>query len=66
MPESGLLDQVKVVNDADGAGWVFGDKTQARQPALVGWRKVSDTVASNLAGAMRSAKAAVSAYLKTK
>jgi hypothetical protein len=56
---------VTISNDAPGAEWVVGLK-QARQPAKVGWRTWSKTVADNLAGALRSAGAAVNDYLKSK
>jgi len=65
-PQESDWRRVKIFNEADGAAWVFGDKTQARQPALVGWRRVSDTVAANLVGALRAGMAAVKAKLKLK
>lgn len=56
--------QVKIVNETPGVGWVFGDQ-QARQPALVGWRKYADTLKARTAGGIRHAQAAVSKLLKS-
>jgi hypothetical protein len=55
---------VKVVNRARGVGFVLGDKTQARQPAMVGHRKISEVIASNFAGMIRAAQQAVNRILK--
>src|SRR5574340_446377 len=52
----------KVQNDADGVGWVMGPN-QARQPALVGWRKAIDVVRSNMAGAIAAGQRALTAWL---
>lgn len=57
--------RVRIENDAEGAQWVIGTK-QAAQPAMVGWRVWTQTVADNMAGMIRAAQAAVSAWLKTK
>src|SRR5574340_1214513 len=40
----------RVQNDAEGVEWVMGEG-QARQPALVGWRKAMDVISTNLRGA---------------
>jgi hypothetical protein len=56
---------VKIENDANGAGWVFGDN-QARQPALVGWRKWRDIISTNTKGALQAAQRAVNEWLKSK
>jgi hypothetical protein len=56
--------RVTAENAAEGAVWVFGDK-QARQPALVGWRKYADTLKARTAGGIRSATAAVNRLLKS-
>jgi hypothetical protein len=55
----------QVSNDAPGAPWTMGNETQARQPAMVGWRKWGEVVQSNLKGAFRHAQAQVKAWLKT-
>ena len=54
----------KIVNPEPGAYWTRDDYGQARQPALVGWRKVTKTIMDNFAGGVRSANAALSAWLK--
>jgi len=61
--ESGNWMHVKITNDADGVAWVMGDK-QARQPALVGWRKYAAIIKSNMRGAIHQAQLAVNRMLK--
>jgi hypothetical protein len=56
----------KIVNDTAGAYHTRDDAGQARQPAKVGWRKVSQVVADNYLGAVRHAVAAVKRYLASK
>lgn len=56
----------RVYNTATGAKYTMGNRTQARQPELVGWRKIQDVVMSNFVGAMRYAQQAVNSFLKTK
>lgn len=51
-------------NDAPGAYWTMSDKGQARQPALVGWKKVSAVIDANIKGAMRAGIAAINRVLK--
>lgn len=63
--DQGGWDRVQLMNNAPGVQWVMGDK-QARQPAKVGWRKAADVVQSNLAGALRHARAAVNALIARK
>jgi len=48
-----------ISNPTAGAYYTQSDTGQARQPALVGWRKVAKNIEDNLKGAMRSANAAV-------
>jgi hypothetical protein len=55
---------VTLGNDAPGAYHTQDDAGQAAQPALVGWRKVAQNVADNMAGALRHAQAAVNAFLR--
>ena len=55
-----------IMNDAEGVEYVMGDKKQARQPALVGWRKISVIVKTNTPGAMKAADKAVTRYIKSK
>lgn len=55
---------IRIVNRAPGVGFVQGDVSQARQPAMVGHRKVSDVIASNLKGMIRAAQQAVNRILK--
>lgn len=53
-----------LTNDAPSTQWIRGDDTQAAQPALVGWRKVSKVIADNINGARRHMAAEVQKYLK--
>jgi hypothetical protein len=50
-------------NPSEGAKYIWSDK-QAAQPAMVGHRTAREKIASNMAGAIRHARAAVSAFLK--
>jgi hypothetical protein len=54
----------KFTNPTASAYFTRDEKGQARQPALVGWRKVSKVVSDNMAGAIRSANAAIKRYLQ--
>lgn len=38
---------VTIKNTSQHAGWLFSDKYQARQPALVGWKKLSQLYEDN-------------------
>lgn len=58
--------QYKIVNNTAGGYYTRDDKGQARQPAKVGWRKVSQVLADNYLGGIRAAVAAVKRYLKDK
>lgn len=58
--------QMKITNDTPGAYYTRDDKGQARQPAKVGWRKVTAVLAANYLGGLRAAVAAVNKYLKEK
>jgi hypothetical protein len=53
-------------NGERGAYYTRDDKGQARQPANVGWRKVSQVVTDNYLGGIRSAVAAVKKFLASK
>jgi hypothetical protein len=55
--------RLSLQNSAPGAYFTMSDTGQAAQPAKVGWRRVSEVVQSNLAGAMRHARAAIRAFL---
>lgn len=50
-------------NPKPAAYYLRDESGQARQPALVGWRKVSRVLQDNMAGAMRSAMAAVKKWI---
>jgi hypothetical protein len=54
----------KISNPTEAAKWVMGNATQANQPNLVGWRRVSEIVSTNMAGAIRHASSKLAAYLK--
>jgi hypothetical protein len=58
--------QYKITNETPGGYYTRDDAGQARQPAKVGWRKVSAVLADNYIGAIRSAVAAVNQYLSKK
>lgn len=55
--------QAKLYNDTQGAKYVQGDATQARQPAKVGHRKVSDVISTNINGAIQAAERAVQKWI---
>ena len=52
-------------NPSRGARWIWHDK-QARQPAMVGHRTAREKIKTNLAGALRHAKAKVGAFIRSK
>ena len=54
------------INADRGAYYTRSDKGQARQPALVGWRKTAKVIADNFDGAMRALHAAVDAVIAKK
>src|SRR3990172_3628364 len=56
--------RVSIQNKEAGAYYTRDDSGQARLNALAGWVKVRDVIANNMAGAIRHARTAVSAYLK--
>lgn len=53
---------ITLENPEEGAKWLW--KKQTRQNAAVGHRTLNEKVQSNIAGAIRHAKAAVGAFLK--
>lgn len=54
----------KLVNAKPGAYWTRGVPGQTRQHKLAGRRDVLKVIADNLAGAIRSARAAVNRFIK--
>jgi len=54
----------RIVNNVPYARYVGGDADQARLNAKVGWRKVSDIISTNIAGAIRHANSKISEWLK--
>ncbi len=58
--------QYKITNNTAGGYYTRDNAGQARQPAKVGWRKVSQVVADNYLGAIRAAVAAVKKHLASK
>jgi hypothetical protein len=52
-------------NDTKGAEFTQGDTTQARQPAKVGHRKVSDVISTNINGAIQRANQAVQRWINS-
>lgn len=53
-----------IENPKAGAYFTRDDEGQAAQPAMVGWRKVSKVISDNFDGAVKSANAAIKAFLK--
>lgn len=53
-----------IYNTAPGSRYTMGNRTQANQPRLVGWRKISDVVSSNMKGAIRYAQQKVNKWIK--
>jgi hypothetical protein len=43
----------------------MGDKNQSNMHNLIGWRRTSEVIKNNLAGAFVHAKAAIKAWFKT-
>lgn len=58
--------QMKITNDTAGGYYTRDDKGQARQPAKVGWRKVTKVLMDNYLGGLRAAVTAVNKYFKEK
>lgn len=56
----------QIVNPEVGAYYSNDDAGQARLNALVGWRKISSIIQSNMAGAIRHAYAAINAFITQK
>ncbi len=54
----------RIMNPTEGAYFTRDDDGQAAQPAKVGWRKVSKVISDNFDGAVRSARAAINAWIK--
>lgn len=54
-----------IKNDEPSMFYSMSDKGQAALNAKAGWRLVSEAIADNIAGALRSAQAAVTRYLKS-
>jgi len=53
-----------ITNPEPGAYWTTDNYGQANQPAMVGWRKVTENIMDNLEGGIRSALSALSEWLK--
>jgi len=58
--------QMKIVNEKESAYYTRDDKGQARQPAKVGWRKVTQVLADNYLGGIRAGVQAFNKWLKEK
>lgn len=56
--------KARIVNQVPYARYVGGDEEQARLNAKVGWRKVTDIISTNIAGAIRHAEAAINKLTK--
>lgn len=54
----------RISNPTEAAKWTMGNATQANQPNLVGWRKVSEVLSTNINGAIRFASQKLARYLK--
>jgi hypothetical protein len=57
---------VQISNNSDGIQFVMGNDKQSRQSDAVGWRKVSENIQDNMAGAVRHAVAKINEYLKAR
>ena len=53
----------RIYNDVKGDPYVQGDESQARQPAMVGHRKMSDVISTNIDGAMQAVKQAIQQWI---
>lgn len=53
-----------VKNESAYAPYLHGNTMQARQPALVGWRRIADIISTNINGAVRHAKAKLREWMK--
>ena len=53
-----------IYNKAKGAEFVYGDDTQARQITMVGHRKISEIISTNIAGAMQKVNQFVARWIK--
>jgi hypothetical protein len=61
----GDLYRQTIYNDVPYGKYLMSEG-QARQPAKVGWRKISEVVKSNMKGAIRHAYAALAKWFKSK
>jgi hypothetical protein len=57
---------VTIDNPKTSAYYTQHDTGQARQPALVGWRKVSKNIQDNIKGALHNGMLAINRWLKEK
>lgn len=57
---------MNIENEQKGAYYTRDDSGQARLNALAGWRKISDIISTNIAGAIRHANAAIGNWLRKK
>jgi hypothetical protein len=53
-------------NKANGAEFVYGDDLQAKQLGMVGHRKMSEVIKTNMEGAMLAVRQAVSRWINAK
>jgi hypothetical protein len=61
---SGEAPRYNLVNDVGYAGFLVGDSQQSLHSQKQGWRKISQTIADNLAGALQNAIAKVNEWLR--
>lgn len=55
----------KISNNAPGAKWVYGDDTQAKQLGMVGHRKMSEVISTNIDGAMLAVRQAITRWINS-
>jgi len=55
-----------ISNSAPGAQWVYGDDSQAKQLGMVGHRKMSEVIKTNIDGAMLAVRKAISDWINVK
>lgn len=64
--KKGAGNMVLLINRSPGAVWLYDDRRQARQLALVGHRKKTEIIKSNRKGSTRAAQLALNRFVKSK
>jgi hypothetical protein len=53
-----------IVNEVPYAGYVMGDNEQARMPAKIGWKKITDIITDRMDQIIRRADAGIQKAIK--